>query len=227
MGFFRKTKTEVFVVVYNRINNLEIWLGCWAVCISFDVTFTIIHNYDGDYPDIRFENLCNKYSVNYIPRKNIGMDLGAFQDVCLGRIKSCEDSSDVIFWLTDDAIPMRKDFIVHFIHNVLMHDVGICCSQLSTEWKFHARSNCLCIKTSLARKLYFSKDHLQTRQDCYELEHQGNTITDQCIANGLKATQISTGISDFIWDTGHFGYLNLWSRHQEVFPSTAIIRGDL
>src|SRR5687768_13558794 len=94
------------LVVYDRYDNLKKWFSILEKC-ERPKNIVVIHNSDTEY----FEAI--PAGVIYIPRKNTGFDIGAFQDVCRGRLAGFPDW-DQLLWCTDDTFPMQPDFINKF-----------------------------------------------------------------------------------------------------------------
>src|SRR5690349_10927369 len=133
-------KIVICVIIYNRLYNLERWLQCWQTCHKQDIELVVIHNFDKEEDQIPYRDACNfiGIGVQYIPRPNVGMDIGAFQDVCKGRIVGFPEWTH-LFWVTDDTLPMRSDFIIPFISTINAPNVGVACLELSNEVKTHIR----------------------------------------------------------------------------------------
>ena len=108
-------KIVVTLLVYNRFDNLQYWLECWKQCDKENTEFRVIHNFDNESEQDKFRNLCIENNIHYIPRKNRGMDIGAFQDVCRNRLPLFNRDFEFLIWIVDDTFPMRKDFVKYFI----------------------------------------------------------------------------------------------------------------
>jgi GT2 family glycosyltransferase len=212
-------KIVVCVVVYNRLENIKRLIDCWKQCNKENAELRIIHNYDNLEDCISFERLCKENQVNYIKRPNIGMDIGAFQDVCKERLKDFDNSWDYIIWFTDDTIIMNKDFINQFISMFNLSSIGCSCLEISKEVKPHIRTTGFCIKKETSKKLIFLKDKIISKKDCYDFEHRGNlTLLDQIKNMKLNAIMISQLNTAPLWDIGNRGYLNRWVEFYKQFP---------
>src|ERR1043166_1015175 len=98
-------KIIVAIIVYNRVHNIEKWMHAWTYC-DHDAQLVVIDNSSSE----KIRELCDPSRIIYIPRQNIGFDIGAFQDVCRKRLKGFPEY-DLLLWCTDDTFPMRVDFV--------------------------------------------------------------------------------------------------------------------
>lgn len=212
-------KTVVVVVVYDRFENLKLWLNCWDQCDKTDSELVVIHNNDNAISEIRnYLSLCNDHGVTYIPRANIGYDIGAFKDVCEGKIKL---DFDRLIWATDDTIPMSKSFVQEFNKHI-KGDVGLSCVEMSKlRSPLHVRTTGFCINKQVATDLKFNK--VVTKEDCYQFEHRGGdyTLMKQVEAMGLKCIQIDKPEKGPLWDTGNRLRFQRWDEHHKVFKPKA------
>jgi hypothetical protein len=146
------------------------------------------------------------------------MDIGAFQDVCRNRLKGLDNDWNILFWVTDDVIPMRKDFLSRYVESVSLSRVGISCMHISNEVALHVRTTGFCIKKEIAQKLKFPADPIKTKEDCFKFEHRGkNTLLKQIEAMGLKAVMPFTLDKSAVWDT-NITKFNRWKEHYAEFP---------
>ena len=102
-------KTIVAIIVWNRFDNVKRWIRCWEQCDKAGAELVIVHNLEQD--NLRYETLCSERGIRLVSRINIGFDIGAFQDICKERLVGFPDDWDNLIWITDDTIPMRKDFV--------------------------------------------------------------------------------------------------------------------
>lgn len=218
--FLSNPRIALGVVVYKRIDLLKIWLECWKHCNQFKAQMYVIHNRDvavvsdkgtvkeeAEPNEASFRELCYQYdqkkNVTYIPRKNVGMDIGAFQDVCRRRLIDVA-SWDYLVWSTDDTIPVRKDFIIYFLNQIMNRPhVGVAGVELSSLHSEHVRTNCFAISRKTATQVMFPVETVKTKEDCYQFEHKGNTLALQCKRHGLKVVDIHKQHDYVMWDTGH------------------------
>jgi len=215
----------VAIVVYNRLANLQAWFACWQKAPHREAKLLVIHNYDGHAPDPRYQEVSTGNCDWYVARPNKGFDSGSFQDLCLDRLPGWTYAQwpwDALLWVVDDTLPLQKDFLQPFFSKLFWNPaIGLMCSHLSDEHSLHARTNCFCLRHEDAIHLKFPKKVIRTKEDCYEFEHRGvSTLTKQIQRLGLKVVQVSEGIADTMWDTGHYAHLNRWSTLHETFPAT-------
>lgn len=213
--------TLVCVVVYNRFDNLKEWVRCWNLCETSNAQLVVIHNYENEEARESYQSFCK--DVVYISHINQGFDIGRFQDVCRGRLVGFPDWDNLI-WVTDDTLPMRKDFI-HTFTNALNDNVIVSCMELpptrnnhSVRYKMHIRTTGFCISKEWAQKLTFTKDPILTKWDCFEFEHVGNnTFLDQVQRFGKKAVQVTDINSSPLWDMGRPRQAKRRAEHYKVF----------
>src|SRR5690348_11489494 len=122
---------KVVIIVYDRVENIKLWLNCWEQCEHHDFELVVIHNYNGSEA---IKKLCDAHSIKYIRRENKGFDIGAFKDICNGLFEW-----DKILWIADDTIPMSKDFIKPFLDQLTLA-AGVVCTDLSPYVKTHIRT---------------------------------------------------------------------------------------
>ncbi len=220
---YNQPRVLVAVVVYNRFENMVQWINCWNQCEQGGATFLIIHNHDPGTDISRYRDYCLTNGVNYYARPNRGYDIGAFQDIVNDRIRP-DLSWDILFWCTDDTIPMKKDFLTHYINAVNQSKVGVSCMHVSNAITRHMRTTGFCIKKAIAKNLVFIKDSLQTKSDCYFFEHSGHnyTILKQIENMNNKVIQITPIENSLVWDPYPGSCSNLeydrWAEHHEEFP---------
>ncbi len=199
----------VTVIVYNRLENLKRWIRIWNDCKP-NAELIIIHTGPEDW-----KNYCT--GATYIQRKNIGFDIGAFQDVCHDRLKGFPEW-DYLLWCTDDTVPMTKDFITPFIKAFDNPKVGVSCMKISNQVRTHVRTTGFCIKRDTATKLTFPADPVITKQDCYLFEHRGaETLTSQIQKMGLECVQVAPDNISPLWDTGYGQRLDRLQEHNNIF----------
>lgn len=210
------TKTLVVIIVWNRFENLKRWINSWNQCIKMDAEMVVIHNLEND--NKKYSQLCKDNGIRYIPRENKGFDIGAFQDVCRERLEGFPNNWDNLIWVTDDCIPMSKNFVGHYLES--LSDKNIPCYEISNQVKTHIRTTGFLITKDISKKLNFTKDVIENREDCYQFEHKSVTaFYEQIISMGKKPVMIVNDLKlSPLWDSGVRGYLNLMKKHEEVFP---------
>lgn len=212
-------KTIVAVIVYDRFDNLKEWVRCWAKCDQTDAQLIIIHNYENEDAKEAYRSFCEKAGIYYVPRQNIGFDIGAFQDVCRGRLEGFPNEWSEILWCTDDAIPMDKQFVKKFRDPLFQPGVGLTCMEISREIKTHVRTTGFCISQQTASHIQFPADPMQSKWQCYEFEHKSNNILlEQIQRMGLKALQICPIDQSPLWDTGQRKRRDRSKEHYQKFP---------
>jgi Glycosyl transferase family 2 len=212
--------TLVCVVVYNRLHNLKHWLSCWQQCEHDGAELIVIHNTDKDQPD--YAKACLEHGVRYLARPNVGYDIGAFQDVCAGRLKGFP-RWERLLWFTDDTFPMCKDFVSQF-QNVMTPGVGVACMEISPYVRTHIRTTGFMLDRSTAQRLTFPRDPILTKQECYLFEHKakGGTFYDQVERMGLRSTMVTSRRLSPTWDTGYTRRLDRLKEHQKLFGEIGI-----
>lgn len=215
-------KTIVAIVVFNRFGNLQRWLKCWRSCDKQSAQLVIIHNYEFESDIKKYSAVCEGAKVIYVPRKNIGFDIGAFQDVCSDRLQGFPSDWNYLLWITDDTIPMQTDFVRPFILKLKEPGVGISAMEVSKEVVPHVRTTGFCIKREVATKLKFPADPVTTKEQCYAFEHRGGSATmiRQVLTMGYSSAAVSPLAVSPLWDIGNRRSLKLnrWTEHFEKFP---------
>jgi hypothetical protein len=203
-------KTVVAIIVYNRYENIERWIKCWEKCDQADAELVVIQSVDRIAPTPT-EKLCAENGIKYFPRLNKGMDIGAFSEVCQGKIKKFPEF-DRLLWITDDTIPMHKDFVKPFIQGE-----GLNCMEIaSTNAPLHVRTTGFCITKDMANRLVFGK--IETKMDCYDFEHRSkDTLMLQVERMGYQVNQVAPLPSSPLWDTGNRSYLKRMGEHLKEF----------
>jgi len=209
-------KTIVAVIVWNRFENLKLWLNAWKQCNQMDAELIIVHNLEVN--NDRYAQLCKENNVKYVPRINKGFDIGAFQDICKERLNGFPNNWDNLLWVTDDCIPMSKDFIKIYLDK--FDGINIPCYEISKEVKTHIRTTGFFITKEISKKLTFPKEIIETREDCYQFEHKSKTaFYEQIINMGKKPIMIADLKNSPMWDSGVRGYLKLMPKHESIFST--------
>ncbi len=210
-------------MVYKRFENLRIWLSSikQAEMPAQKVRVAVIHNHNEDsLEEKKFKSVCEKFDADYyVPRRNVGLDIGALQELSTGKI-AIDFQWDALFWSADDVIPMRKDFISKHIEAIKPKNVGVAGFHISNQCCRHVRTNSFCIPREVFGCLSFPVAEIKTQEECYIFEHFKNNMTEQ-IENQFHLTAVQTdpkSFSSVLWDTGHYWHLKLWNNHTRIFP---------
>ena len=209
-------KVIVAVIAYDRFYNVVEWVRCWNLCAKQDAQLVIVHNYANDGDRESYQAFCAEAGVSYIPRTNIGFDIGAFQDVARNRLEGFPDF-DYLIWCTDDVLPMRKDFVYQY----LQQKADVAAMHLSPSVRLHIRTTGFGITREALNKLQFPADPITTKAECYHFEHRGGrqTFLDQIKTLGLKAVQVTKNVHDAcFWDSGFKKYRTRIREHYTLFP---------
>ena len=217
-------RTIVAIIVYDRFDNIKEWIRCYKMCNTENSEIIIIHNYKNKEDITTCRNICLKEHVKYIPRKNIGYDIGALQDVCKERLPGFPPDWNYLFWITDDVLPMWKQFIPAFIKEVEKPNVGVACLEISKEVTTHIRTSGFIISKDIALKLKFPANPILSKDDCYNFEHRSeHSFFKQIIGMGKLAVQVSNTLSvSHLWDIDHRIGLNRWEDHYREFPKSDV-----
>jgi hypothetical protein len=212
----------VAVVVYDRFQNILEWVRCWNLCETQGSELVIIHNYANEADKESYKVFCQGAGVTYVPRENVGYDVGAFADVCRNRLPGFPDY-EFLLWVCDDALPMRKDFIKQYLDCFKHFKVGVAALEISKAVRTHIRTTGFAIRKEVAEKLQFPADPITTKEQCYFFEHRGgpHIFLDQVIRLGYKAVQVSPVQTACFWDSGFKKYRNREKEHYQLFPRPA------
>ena len=151
-------KVVVAVIAYDRFYNVVEWVRCWNLCAKQDAQLVIVHNYANDGDRESYQAFCAEAGVSYIPRHNIGFDIGAFQDVARNRLEGFPEF-DYLIWCTDDVLPMRKDFVYQY----LQQKADVAAMHLSPSVRLHIRTTGFGITREALNKMQFPADPKQQR----------------------------------------------------------------
>ncbi len=208
------SKTIVVIIVWNRFENLRLWVNCWHQCNKSGAQLVVIHNKEVD--NEKYKQLCNDNGIVYVARENKGFDIGAFQDVCKERLANFPNTWENLIWITDDCIPMSKDFVGQFLEHL---PDNIPCYEISKEVKTHIRTTGFLVTKDISKKLTFPDDPIATREHCYEFEHKSKTsFYEQVTGMGKRPVMVNNDLRQSpLWDAGVRGHLNLMKKHESIF----------
>lgn len=193
----------VAIIIYNRFDNLQRWIDCWKKSKTDGAELVIIHNYESKEDLEKYSEFCRLQNVRYVARINRGFDIGAFQDVCRERLPLFPNDWNLLLWITDDVIPMTRDFISPFIHKIEEAGNGIACMEISKEVVQHVRTTGFMIRKEIASQLSFPADPIVDKWQCYLFEHRGGdqTLISQVNKLGYQAAAVAPINTSPLWDT--------------------------
>ncbi len=217
---YEQKKTIVAIIVWNRFENLKLWINCWKQCESAGAELVVVHNRETD--NDKYLQLCKDNGIRYVPRENKGFDIGAFQDVCKERLAGFPNDWINLIWCTDDCIPMQKNFVQQYLDK--LNGGYIPCYEISDVVKRHIRTTGFMVTKEISKKLIFPKDPIENREDCYTFEHKSkDALYEQIIGMGKKPLMINADLRlSPLWDSGVRGNLKLMGKHEEFFPPAKV-----
>lgn len=220
-------KIVVAVIVYDRFYNLVEWIRNWGSCSQQGAELVVIHNYANEGDRQSYQEFCNETGTRYIPRTNIGFDIGAFQDVSRNRLEGFPEF-DLLLWCPDDNLPMRKDFIYQYAQK-MTPNVGVVAMEVSKSVRRHIRTTGFMVTREVCNRLQFVADPITTKEQCYHFEHRGGhqTFLDQVTRMGLVTRQLSDISVACFWDSGFKRYKNREKEHYMIFPKEAQSTGKV
>lgn len=204
----------VGMIVYKRLNMCSYWLKAYNNSYKLpNSKLIVVHNYDGLTPSKDMSALIASHKPDiYLPRENKGQDIGALQDVI--NDESLEPW-DILYWSTDDNIPMKRDFLHHFIAPFSDKQIGIVGNYWvhARQWgKYyiptHIRTTSFAIRKEIARNLVFPNP-IKTKKDCYKFEwlDYRNNMTRQIERMGYKIHPVCgdfnrcwSTCNELVWD---------------------------
>jgi hypothetical protein len=213
-------KIIVAVIIYDRFNNLKLWIDIWKQCITDNAELVIVHNYKNEDDKKKYKEYCDDNNIECVSRPNIGMDIGAMQDVFMQRLKGFNNSWDYLLWVTDDTIPINKNFIEQYIQKFKeSNKVGVVALEISNDFKKHIRTSGFMIRKDCSLKIVFESNPVRTKNDCYLFEHLSkNSFLEQVNRMGLIAIDVSPKLKTApLWDTEIRAYLNRWVEFDKNF----------
>lgn len=218
-------KTIIVILVWNRFENLKLWVNCWNQCFQMNAELVVVHNLETD--NKKYSKLCKDNGILYVPRKNKGFDIGAFQDVCKERLSGFPNKWDNLIWITDDCIPMSKNFVEQYLERLT--DTDIPCYEISNLVKIHIRTTGFLVTKEISKRLTFPKNPMVTREDCYQFEHKSKTaFYEQVVRMGKRPVMVNNNLKESpLWDSGVRKSLNLMGKHEQIFSLIKSNKPDL
>lgn len=209
----------VVICLFDRHENLRRWAHSWSFCDKEDSNLYIINN---NYPGLDFEfwhSYCEKRNIKYFQRENIGYETGVIQDIFLGKIGG---SWDYLIFVTDDTLPMKKDFIKQYVSKAINPKTGLVYMEDSNVVAPHIRTTGFCISRETADKITFPRNNSKviSKGDCYHFEHTGGEeiLMKQIINMNKENVKIAYLEESPLWDT-HNTKLNRWEEWHTNFPN--------
>jgi hypothetical protein len=207
-------KILVVVMVYDREENIKLWVNAWCKSDNLNAHLLVVHNTDVDHHSIPTKAFGP--NISYFRRENKGFDIGAMKEVFSGS-RAFPTDYDIIIWCTDDCLPMRKDFVEHYACKVLDPQVGISCMHISNEVRPHIRTTGFAIRREVAQKLVFP-EQIITKDDCYEFEHgEHNNLLQQIERMVLRAVIPSKLQESHLCDINYPATRHRIDEHYDVF----------
>lgn len=223
----------VGMIVYKRQETVNQWMRAWQNADKpYNAKLVVVHNHDGPLPNpVERDNICKWNPDWYLPRLNVGQDIAAFRDVVAD---SRFGDWDVLFWSTDDHIPLRKDIVEAFTRPFIDDPntglVGNYFAAARRGQPEHYRTSSFAISRRAATSLLYPPT-LKQKRDCYMFEWMDsrNNMTAQIRRMGL-ATKLVTGVpgdphynkSYYMWDTHFLARENLWSVYEQQFSAESV-----
>ena len=223
-NFYPRLKIIVCVVVYDSTDEIQRWFQAWPF-LSKD-KLIVYHNYDGEGPSPGQRAIIEKGPCIYRPRKNQGLDIGAFRDA----IRESGDW-DVMLWATDDCLPMRKNLLERIEEIFAKPDVGL----VGHQWAepTHVRTVGFAIRRIVADELVFSE--IKDKDDCFLFEFGPKSLTKQVWAMGygiklLKGNRCYPGYimgddGGWMWDCHWNNWQNSFANFKREFSGISISLG--
>jgi hypothetical protein len=213
-------RIAIVICIYDRFDNLKRWLHAWKSCYKpLETELIVVHNQDEAHKVNRFQQLCKANGATYVPRLNVGYETGIIQDVFLHKLK-INNQWDYLLFVTDDTIPMTKDFIRVFIDR-LDPDVGSVCMEVSGVWTPHIRTTGFMVTKEVSKRIYWINVPIITKEECYFFEHAGfqDTMMSQILNMDKRVIQLSNIRDSVLWDTDHRADHNRWEEWNREFPN--------
>lgn len=173
-NFDKNLKFLVCVCVYDRFRTIANWLRAWNNANKYGTKLAVVHswgllnsnNHLNEIPNEDQKNIILKNNPDYyIPRRNYGMDIGAFKEMLLNKDVG---EWDVLIWFTDDCIPMNKDFLLPFL--VEMSDPSVGLVEAFSEPSF-GRTISFSIRKEVMEKIpWVNNGNITSRSDCLDME---------------------------------------------------------
>lgn len=211
-------KILIVVCIFDRWENLRRWAHAWDYCDKLGAQLVFINNHYPGVDNIYWEDFCKKREITYVKRPNIGYETGIIQDVITGKILE-KVEWDVLFFMTDDTIPIKKTFLTEYVKEIMKPSVGVACMEISGNVTPHVRTTGWCIRKEVAKNIVFPHNPVTEKTHCYHFEHLGgqDTLMSQILRMGKRVVQMSDLKESSIWDTHHTAIYR-WDEWHKEFP---------
>jgi len=192
----------IVICIYNRLPNLHRWINAWGKSQQLGAELIVVHNQDNIQPN-EYQGLCQLHGVTYIARQNVGFETGIIQDVFLNKLRI--KKWDYMLFVTDDTIPVKKDFLLQYVNELKKPDIGCVCMEISGVWTPHIRTTGFMVSRETATKIYWVNVPIANKEECYFFEHQGfqDTMMSQILNMGKRVVQLSNIATSALWDSDH------------------------
>jgi glycosyltransferase involved in cell wall biosynthesis len=217
-------KTLVCLIVHDRVRNVERWLGAWHKSERGPARLAVVHNQD--HPDAAATRAIAAARPDaYLPRENVGFDIGAFQDVVRGRFAPHLPDWEYLLWCTDDFLPVRPDFLLQFLAKAADPRVGLVAGRYGywpghwsgRESERHCRTVGFLIRRQVASELRFPAERVRTREECLRFEHRPGHMMEQVLARGHRVVELGDPDARVMWDVNHEAELDRWAAFDRHF----------
>ncbi len=217
-------KTLVGLVVYDRIANAERWLAAWHRSAHGPARLAVVHNRDRADP-VATRAITAGRPDAYVPRENVGFDIGAFQDVVTGRFAGALPDWEYLLWCTDDFVPVRPDFLLRFLDKARDPGVGLVAGRFGywpghwsgLESERHCRTVGFLVRRDVAERLRFPVAKVVTRDQCLAFEHRPGHLMEQVLALGYRVASLDDADARVMWDADHEVHLDRWPEYAKAF----------
>ncbi|QJX01315.1 glycosyltransferase family protein [Frigoriglobus tundricola] len=217
-------RTLVGLVVYDRVPNVERWLAAWHRSERGAARLAVIHNRDRADPAATRAITAGRPDA-YVPRANVGYDIGAFRDVVTGRLAAALPDWEYLLWCTDDFVPVRPDFLLQFLARAADPRVGLVAGRYGywpgnwsgRESERHCRTVGFLIRRATAAALRFPAAAALSREDCLAFEHRPGHLMEQVLARGERVADLGDADAQIMWDLNHEADLDRWPAYERHF----------
>jgi GT2 family glycosyltransferase len=231
-------KILVAVILYNRTNTLKNWLRAWAQADQMGATLVVIHSL-GAVPGSTIAKIASDNGVLYKARQNLGMDIGALREIIGLRTMAPGSVApqalrdwDTLYWSTDDTLPMRPDFLQHFMQRFDSQQIGLVGNYLLPKDTYpsipeHMRTVAFALRREAAARLVFPP-LLYNKYHCWDFEYGTYNMHKQVQRMNMLSVPADRQAwpygpkpwylcNDYVWDCGEIntGVTWDWRRQQD------------